>query len=107
VSTIKLTVNQWRKIRTELHTEHPKTVFMIKDKMKRVLGFTVREHNEWVTDPHAYTEEPTTLSKLIDFDQDGWYKGKRHEHSIRLDFYSERKYTMFLLKFSEIIKCGN
>ena len=79
--TLKLTVTQWRKIRTELHTEHPKSVFMLKGKMRAVLGFTVREHNEWVDKP------------------DGGYG----EYSIRLDFYNERKYTMFLLKFSEII----
>ena len=103
MSTLKLTVEQWQKIRADLHTEHPKTVFMIKDKMKRVLGFTVREHQEWITDPKAYTEEPTTFSKLIDFERDGWYKGKRHEYSIRLDFYNERKYTMFLLKYSEYL----
>lgn len=100
---VVLTVNQWQQIRRELHTEHPKSVFMLKNKMRQVLGFTVREHNQWVTDPQAYTEEPTVLSNLIDFDRDGWYKGKRHEHSIRLDFYSERKRTMFLLKFSEVI----
>jgi len=104
MSTLKLTVSQWQRIRAELHTEHPKSVFMLKSKMRAVLGFTVREHQEWITDPKAYTEESTTLSNLIDFEQDGWYKGKRHEHSIRLDFYNERKYTMFLLKFSEIIK---
>jgi hypothetical protein len=46
------------------------------------LGFTVREHNEWVIKP------------------DGGYG----EHSIHLDFYSDRKYTMFLLKFSEYMK---
>ena len=103
MSTLKLTVSQWQRIRADLHTEHPKTVFMIKDKMKRVLGFTVREHQEWITDPKAYTEEPTAFSNLIDFEQDGWYKGKRHEHSIRLDFYNERKYTMFLLKYSEYL----
>ena len=79
--TLKLTVEQWRKIRADLHTEHPKSVFMLKGKMRAVLGFTVREHTEWV-------------NKL-----DGGYG----EHSIRLDFYNERKYTMFLLKFSEII----
>jgi hypothetical protein len=79
---VVLSVSQWQAIRTELQTEHPRTVFMLRDKMKRVLGFTVREHNEWVP-------------KL-----DGGYS----EHSIRLDFYSERKYTMFLLKFSEYMK---
>jgi len=83
--TLKLTTSQWQHIRTELHTEHPKSVFMLKHKMKSVLGFVVREHNDWV------------------IKSDGGYG----EHSIRLDFYSENKYTMFLLKFSEIIKCEN
>jgi hypothetical protein len=80
--TLKLTVNQWQKIRADLHTEHPKSVFMLKGKMRAVLGFTVREHNEWVIKP------------------DGGYG----EHSIRLDFYNERKYTMFILKYSEYLK---
>jgi hypothetical protein len=79
--TIALTVSQWQRIREEMHNDYPKTVFMLRDKMKRVLGFTVREHNEWVIKP------------------DGGYG----EHSIRLDFYNERKYTMFLLKYSEFI----
>jgi hypothetical protein len=79
--TIKLTVKQWQCIREEMHNDDPKTVFMLRDKMKRVLGFTVREHNEWIIKP------------------DGGYG----EHSIRLDFYNERKYTMFLLKYSEFI----
>lgn len=100
---IILSVSTWRIIRAMLQEEHPKTVFMIRDKMKRVLGFTVREHQEWVKDPKSYTEELTPLSLMIDFDRDGWYKGKRHEHTIRLDFYSENKRTMFLLKFSDVI----
>ena len=78
---IILTVNQWKHIRIELQTEHPNTVFMLRDKMKRVLGFTVREHNEWVIKP------------------DGGYG----EHQIHLDFYSANKRTMFLLKFSDVI----
>lgn len=102
-----LSPRSWRVIRAMLQEEHPKTVFMIRDKMKRVLGFTVREHQEWIDDPKAYTEEPTMLSNLIDFERDGWYKGKRHEHTIRLDFYSENKRTMFLLKFSDIIGKDN
>ena len=75
--TLKLTVRQWQHIRKEMHNDYPKTVFMIKDKMKRVLGFTVREHSEWIDGEHRYT--------------------------ICLDFYSENKYTMFLLKYSEYI----
>jgi hypothetical protein len=52
--------------------------------MKDVLGFTVREHNEY--------HEPTSEDDL-----------PPHTYTIRLDFYNERKYTMFLLKFSDKI----
>jgi hypothetical protein len=79
--TLKLTIDQWQRIRTDLHTEHPKSVFMLKNKMRAVLGFTVREHNEWIP-------------KL---------SGGYSDHSICLDFYNERKYTMFLLKYSEYL----
>ena len=76
-----LNVEQWKTIRTELQTEYPKTVFMLRDKMKRVLGFTVREHKAWIPKP------------------DGGYS----DYQIHLDFFSENKRTMFLLKFSEVI----
>lgn len=82
MSTIKISTETWKLIRADLQTQYPKTVFMLRDKMKQVLGFTVREHNEWVIKP------------------DGGYG----DHSIRLDFYSEKKYTMFLLKYSEFLK---
>jgi hypothetical protein len=78
---IILTVSQWQNILAELHKEHPRTVFMIRDKMRRVLGFTVREHKAWVPKP------------------DGGYS----DYQIHLDFFSENKRTMFLLKFSEVI----
>ena len=78
---IVLTVNQWKQIRAMLQEEHPKTVFMIRDKMKRVLGFTVREHKDW---------------SILDGEYAVGFK-------ICLDFYSENKRTMFLLKFSEVI----
>jgi len=82
---IILTVDQWQQIRTILQQEQPKTVFMLRNKMKRVLGFTVREHNEWIIKP------------------DGGYGEQR----IHLDFYSEKKRSMFLLKFSEILNNDN
>jgi hypothetical protein len=82
MSTLILSTSQWQTIRAELHTEHPKSVFMLTHKMRLVLGFTARNHSEWISKP------------------DGGYS----EQSIRLDFYNERKYTMFLLKFSEYMK---
>ena len=76
---VVLTVSQWKQIRTMLQEEHPKTVFMIRDKMKRVLGFTVREHKRW----------DEGVVNMI--------------YEIHLDFYSQNKRTMFLMKFSEVI----
>lgn len=76
-----LTADQWKTIRESLHEEHPKTVFMLRSKMRSVLGFTVREHKQWISKP------------------DGGYT----EFQIHLDFYSENKRTMFLMKFSEVL----
>ncbi len=76
-----LSVDQWKTIRKDLQEEYPKTVFMIRSKMRSVLGFTVREHKEFVPK------------------MDGGY----YEFGIHLDFYSENKRTMFLLKYSEVI----
>lgn len=84
---IVLTVDQWRTIRIALQEEYPKTVFMIRDKMKKVLGFTVREHKQWIENPKAEYE---------------WDRG-HSEFQIHLDFYNQNKRTMFLLKFSELL----
>lgn len=54
---------------------------MLRSKMRSVLGFTVREHKAWIPKP------------------DGGYS----DFQIHLDFYSENKRTMFLLKFSDVI----
>lgn len=78
----------WRRIRDQLHKEYPKTVFMLRNKMKAVLGFTVREHRKWI-------DKPRTLGDDLDV---GYYRDEVH-----LDFYSENKRTMFLLKYSEDI----
>jgi len=105
VSTLKLTSSQWRKIRAELHTEHPKSVLMLRNRMKQVLGFTVREHSGY---------RMRTQKELEDYDRSDnvWHESesdrKFHrlhtmDNFIALDFYSEKKYTMFLLKFSELI----
>ncbi len=76
-----LTPDQWKKIRNQLHEEHPKTVFMLRSKMRSVLGFTVRDHRAFVPK------------------MDGGY----YDLEVHLDFYSENKRTMFLLKFSEVL----
>jgi hypothetical protein len=111
---IVLSTSQWQSILAELHKEHPRTVFMIRGKMRTVLGFTVREHNAWVEKPKSeyqreyieHQQRQTQLTKKNDpFTMLDWEPQKGHsEFQIHLDFYSERKRTMFVLKFSEYIK---
>jgi hypothetical protein len=55
---------------------------LIREKMKTVLGFTVRRHREWADDPNF---------------------GKFPVETICLDFYNEPKRTMFLLRYSEYL----
>ena len=110
---VVLTVRQWQNIRQMLHEEYPRTVFMIRNKMKTVLGFTVREHSAWIEKPKSeyqreyneYVQRISQPSKKNDpFAMLDLEPSKGHSASqIHLDFYSERKRTMFLLKYSEII----
>jgi hypothetical protein len=98
MSTIKLSPDRWKLIRADLQLEVPKSVFMLRTKMKAVLGFTVREHSEWID-----------AERIEDFHNstEGWHMGKKHQFSVCLDFYNERKYTMFILKYSEYLNKEN
>jgi len=107
-----LTSNQWQQIRSELHKEYPKTVFLLRNKMKTVLGFSVREHKAWIenkTYSKDYSEWEYRMAHPLPNRTDpflalDWEPPKGNtEYQIHLDFYSERKRSMFLLKFSEII----
>jgi hypothetical protein len=80
---IVLNSEQWSKLHIQLTKDTPPSVMLIRDKMKVVLGFTVRRHTVWKLDPdfgHKYPKE-----------------------TIHLDFYNEPKRTMFLLKYSEYL----
>jgi hypothetical protein len=77
-----LSQKQWAEIYYLIYKNYPHSVLLIRDKMKKVLGFTVRTYTEW-TVVYDGTEHPTT--------------------TMRLDFYDEPKRTMFLLRYSEII----
>ena len=73
--TIKLSQANWLTIYNDIAKNYPHSVLLIRSKMRRVLGFTSRTHTDWV----------------VGVEQ------------IHLDFFSENKYTMFLLKYSEHI----
>lgn len=89
---IILSNSQWKDIRTDLHTMYPRSVFALRNKMKDVLGFTVRQHRNWINEGGI--------------GDDGYDHG-HYVDEIHLDFYNEKKRTMFLLKFGHIVGDSN
>ena len=87
--SIVLTEGQWSKIYNLIAKTYPPSVLLIRDRMKEVLGFTVRRHEEWI--------DRNVESRDIG------YGTKYRQETIHLDFYNEPKRTMFLLRYSDII----
>jgi hypothetical protein len=84
----------------------------LRSKMRAVLGFTMREHRAWIVNKNFEKEYQeylhsagATQSKKNDpFISLNFEPDKGHyEDQVHLDFYSENKRTMFLLKYSDII----
>jgi hypothetical protein len=45
---IVLSEGVWLKIYNQIARTHPPSVLLIRDKMREVLGFTSRTHEEWI-----------------------------------------------------------
>lgn len=73
--TLTLDDGQWLTIRDQIRAEHGDSMILLREKMKRELGFTVRTHSYW-----DYT---------IDM----------HKQDTRIDFYNETAATYFRLKY--------
>ena len=84
---LELRPGVWNKIYKQIAKEYPPSVLLIRDRMRKVLGFTSRTHRHWVENPKAEYE---------------WDRG-HYKECIMLDFFDERKRTMFLLKYSDLI----
>ena len=80
---IKLDPDCWRLIHARLVDEYPASVMLIRSRMREVLGFTVREHHEWVE-----------LGK----NQNGRSYGQT-QFWICLDFYDDAMESWFQLKY--------
>jgi hypothetical protein len=78
---VVLSEGAWLKIYNHIAKHYPACILLIRNRMKEVLGFTVRRHRAYV-------------KKL---------SGGYYDELICLDFYNEPKRTMFLLKYSEFI----
>lgn len=88
MKSLVLKHREWDTIFKKIKEEYKDTpaVYLIRNRMKDVLGFTQREHTVWRDDDdwdnREYTED---------------WRDMRTE--IHLDFYSESAKTMFLLKY--------
>ena len=88
---------QWANVLAMIKQREKPSVYLSRNKMKDVLGFTVRDHREYVKDPD-YVRPPED-GEWFNIVPMGWYEGKMNVHTVRLDFYDEQKRTMFLLKY--------
>jgi len=71
-----ITRGQWVGILEQLRKEYPQSIFLLRDRMRAKLGFTNRDHRHYDKEKGYYIEQ------------------------VHLDFYSENKKTMFLMKFA-------
>jgi hypothetical protein len=80
---IKLDPDQWQKIHHRLVREHPPSVMLIRSRMREVLGFTVRNHSEWVE--QGKNANGRAYGQTLD-----WFC---------LDFYNDAMESWFHLKY--------
>jgi len=90
---IILTKVKWYKLMDRLLKDYPRSVTMIRSKMREVLGFVDREHEEW------YDSRVDPYDELVGDSVGFKYRGV----TVHLDFYDEKKRTMFLMKYSEYL----
>ena len=75
---IVISKKQWKVLKDKINYDYPPSVSLVREKMKRVLGFTPRLHETWDA-RSGYT------------------------YTMHLDFFDDAKLTMFLLKYSEYV----
>lgn len=95
---VVMTPSQWNTVLDRIKQREKPSVYLSRSKMKEVLGFTVRDHREYVKDPD-YVSRPQDKDEWYTMEPAGWFEGKMNVHTVRLDFYDDQKRTMFLLKY--------
>jgi hypothetical protein len=95
---IVMSPDQWLTILYRIKQREKPSVYLSREKMKETLGFTVRDHREYVKDPD-YVSRPQDKDAWYNMEPSGWFEGKTNVHTVRLDFYDDQKRTMFLLKY--------
>ena len=94
---IVMTPGQWAGVLERIKQREKPSVYLSRTKMKDVLGFTLRDHREYVNDTDYV--RPPQGGEWWPVVELGWDEGKKSQHTVRLDFYDDQKRTMFLLKY--------
>ena len=81
VKPFVLSEEEWKTLEKRLRQDHPPSVFLSREKMRRVLGFTPRTHQDWIVHQNRSAE---------------W---KERVCNVHLDFFDDRQRTLFLLKY--------
>ena len=76
---IEVSQVNWTKLEEKLRDDYPRSVSLIRGKMKKVLGFTPREYKSYSPDT-------------------GYYRT-----CVMLDFFSEKKRTFFIMKYGDYL----
>jgi len=78
---------EWDRIFKQIKSDyaHSPSTYLLRDRMKRDLGFTYREHQDW----RQRSEEIPGRD----------YDWRDERSQIHIDFYSEPARTMFLLRY--------
>ena len=74
---IQISIKSWEKLSKQILKDYPPSVALIREKKKRVLGFTNRDYSGKCP------------------------KTKRWIKCVMLDFYDEKKRTFFILKYGD------
>lgn len=80
MAVIKLSLAQWGQIHRDLASNNPPAIMLIREVMKRELGFTVRRHREWMF-------------------EEGYDGHGDWVEEIHLDFVDTQKELLFRLKY--------
>ena len=96
---IVMSPGQWDTVLDRIKQREKPSVYLSREKMKEVLGFTVRDHREYVKDPDYEARLPQDKDDWSYMEPAGWFEGKMNVHTVRLDFYDDQKRTMFLLRY--------
>jgi transposase len=86
---IVLMPEKWETLKEHLLTQYPRSYIILSWKCKEKLGFTVREHSEWVS-----SKDLPDCRKVLG----------RYVNTIRLDFYNDSVQTMFRLRYSDYLQ---